>query len=466
MPVSFIRAFALLMLLSGPAAIPAQAAATGGDEPAGVAQEDIAGLESKAAKARQEEDWSALYAASSGLHRQRPFEPAYMLDIIRAAGGLGQRQTVYTFMLKLQQAGLSYDIGQIPQTAFMSDTEAFQYINKLLVEAGQPAGEGESVLSIAGRPADIGDLAWDPTRERFLLGTRSDGRLLAMADDGSTELLLQADDKNGLWSIEGLAVDAKNGVLWIASSASPAFARYSPADARRGALFRFDLATLELRDQYNLPIDGLPHSLGSVALTDTGDVYVVDRAVPIVFRKAAGDDRLEHFVGMPRLVALTDLAVTPDNSRLFVADAVMGIMVIDPKAGGARMLQGPENLNLYGIYGLEYVDGALVITQSGISPQRIMRLELDAVGAAAENVTPMAVALQGFDTPGTGTLRGDRIYYFANHGTATDDDRMRLMVTPLNAGVEVKPPDMRLFERALRGRVQQEQQNGPQQDPQ
>jgi hypothetical protein len=68
----------------------------------------------------------------------------------------------------------------------------------------------------------------------------------------------------------------------------------------------------------------------------------------------------------------------------------------------------------------------------------------------------MAVALEGFDTPGTGTIRGDSLYFFANHGTRSDDDRMRMMVSPLDSGEEIKSPDMRLFERMMRERMNQQ----------
>ena len=46
------------------------------------------------------------------------------------------------------------------------------------------------------------------------------------------------------------------------------------------------------------------------------------------------------------MVALTDLAVAPDNSRVFVSDAVLGVLLIDPLAHRSAMLTGPETLNL------------------------------------------------------------------------------------------------------------------------
>lgn len=446
-----------LVFMALPIALAAQNAEAPKPAPA-KPPESIASLEQRAAKAHQEERWVSWYSASMKLHKRRPDAPEYVVDIVRAAAMAGQQRTAYNYMLELQKQGLSYDFNTFSETESIRGTEAYDYINDLMVEAGKPSGAGEVVFEMKLPPISLGDITWDESREKFLVGTRDEGKVLAVDKKGRFETILQADGKNGLWSIDGLAVDVANNTLWVSSSASPAFNNFSPADANKGALYSFQLDTLKLKARYGLPADGLPHNLGSIAVTDKGDVYVIDRAVPIVYRKPAAGSILEPFGGSPDLVALTDIAVTPDNSRIFVTDAVMGILLIDPIAQRMAKLEAAENLNMYGIYGIEYVDRELVITQSGISPQRIIRLTLDEYGAAVEAVAPMATALEAFDTPGVGTLRGDQLFYFANHGSMSDSENLVLMSTPLDSGVEVKPPDQALFEKAMKQKAQQQQQ--------
>lgn len=412
-------------------------------------EQSIEELEQLVFQAHQDKQWVRMYSHSMKLHKRRPYVPEYMIDISIAAAALDRKSTAYHYMFMLQQQGLSYDFNRYPETELVRDTEAYEYINNLMIEAGEPSGEGSMVLEMGLAPGDLGDVAWDPSRDRFLIGTRSEGKLLAVDDDGNTNLLIKADDNNGLWSIDGLAVDPENNRLWIASTATPAYSGFEPADARRGGLFEFDLKTLERVGMYALPVDSLRHELGGIAVTNSGHVYVVDRATPIIYRKAPNGKRLEGFAGGLQLVALTDIAVTPDNSRIFIADAVRGILIIDPKARRSAMLTGPENLNQSGIYNMEFTGDSLVVTQSGISPQRIMRLALNPNGAQVDNVTPMATSLDGFDTPGVGTLRDDSIYYFANHGSQTAENLL-MMATPLDAGDEVVPPDIRQFEKSLK----------------
>lgn len=410
--------------------------------------EDPAELEEQSRKAYADGKYLPFYIANLKLHKMRPHVPQYMINLVRAGSLLEKANTAYHYMHMMQQQGLSFDFNSTDDTLNIRGTQAYDYINNLMIGAGEPAGDGAVAITLPGPPRDYGALAWDPSRERLLVGTVREGKLLAVADDGSTEVLLQAGDDNGMWSITGLAVDAERERLWIASAASPDFGAFSPADKNRSALFEFDLGTLERVSQSYVPVDALQHRLGAVAVAG-GEVYAIDTATPIVYRKAPGENRLEAFVASSQLVGFSDLAVTPDNSRLFAADPVMGVFVVDPQAQQAALLGGPENLNLAGIGGIEFADGQLFIVQGGITPQRLLRLELDDTGAAVAEVSPMAIALEPFDGPRLSTIRGGELFYFANQGSDSAEAGAIIMRTALDAGSSIQPPDLEQLERAL-----------------
>jgi hypothetical protein len=417
-------------------------------------KEEIALLQKQSQEADAAGEWVALYVANMKLNQIRPYEPGYMVNIIRACALLDRKSTAYHFMLKMQQQGMSYDFNSIEDTLQIRDTEAYEYINNMLIDAGKPAGVGTVAFTLPGSPADFRAIAWDQSRNSFLVGTIREGALIAVSVDGETEVLLEADDENGLWSISDLAVDVKSNRLWVSSTATPLFAGFSPADMNHGALFEFDLNTMEIVGRYNLPVDGIKHELGSLAVTDDGHVYVTNRAAPMIYRKTPDGKRLEAFFASVDLVALSDIAVTPDNSRVFVSDTYKGVLTIDPIGEGAALLNVPETMNLGGIESIEYRNGTLFLVQGGFSPQRLVRLELDANGAAAQSISPMAIALDEFDQPGAATFQDDSLYYIANSG-AHDATGTVVLSTPLDAGIEVAPPDMAEFEQALRAKQQQ-----------
>ena len=443
----------VVALLSILFALPSQAQA-----PADTAQESppptILSLEQQSREAFAEGDALRAYEVNMTLHQRLPYIGEYMANVVRAAA-IDDRQTeAYEMMLKMQRQGLAYDFNQTDDTLKIRKTEIYMYVNDLMVEAGKPAGEAELAFKLPGMPADYQAIAWDGSREKFLVGTAEKGLVLAIGEDGSSEVLLQANNENGLWSVNGLAADTANNRLWISSAASPKFAGFIPTDRNHGALFEFNLETLERVGQYFVPIDALPHELGSVAVTNDGHVYVADRATPIVYRKTPDGTRLEAFVGAKELISFSDLTVTPDNSRLFVADRYKGVFVVDPIAEQAAMLGGPDNLNLGGIEGIEYAAGHLILVQGGMQPQRLMRLKLAPSGSAVESVTPMALALAEYDRPGVGTIRGDSLYYFANPGTSTSEEGALVMRTPLEAGEAIVPPDIRKFQKSVKDRQQ------------
>jgi hypothetical protein len=415
--------------------------------------QEAAELENQSQEAYAAEKWVAFYVANMKLSKLRPYEAEYMVNIVRACARLGRKSTAYHYMLKMQQQGMSYDFSSIEDTVGIRDTEAYGYINNLLLEAGKPAGVAASAFDLPAQAADYQVIAWDNSRGRYLVGTQAEGALIAVSEQGETELLLEANEENGLWSIMGLAVDEERNRLWISSTATPQFSGFTVADKNHGALFELDLETLQVVGRFNLPVDALAHELGSLAVTSDGHVYVIDRAKPIVYLKSPDSDRLSPFFASAELVELRDIAVTPDNSRLFIADAYKGIRVIDPVAQQSGFLAGPDTLNFGGITAMEYQDGQLFLIQGGLDPQRIVRLKLDGVGAGVESVSPMAIALPEFDRPGPAMIRDDKLFFFANRASA-EKDGLLVMASPLDAGVEVASPDVQARHDAMKAQMQ------------
>jgi len=453
MPKIVIRqAAAALLTLVIAGTLQAQAPAASGDQSS---PPTVEVLEQQAAEAFAAGDALRAYELNLQLHERRPYTMEYMVDAVRAAALQDRKSEAYEMMLKMQRQGLSYDFNQTEDTVNIRRTEVYMYVNDLMVEAGKPAGEGQLAFTVPGVPSDFQAIAWDSSRGKFLIGTAARGRVLAIAEDGSSEVLLEAAGNKGMWSVNGLAADAERNRLWVSTAASPKFEGFAPAEENQGALLEFNLETLEPVNQYFLPIDRLPHELGSLALTDDGHVYVIDRALPVVYRKTPDGDRLEPFVASRDLVSFSDLAVAPDNSRLFVADRALGVFVVDPVAEQATMLGGPDNLNLGGIEGIEYAAGKLYLVQGGLRPQRLMRLDLADSGSEVASVAPMAVALPDFDRPGIGATLGEAIYYFANPGATESAEGLRVLRTPLESGNAIVPPDLRKFQESLKKRQQQ-----------
>ena len=369
--------------------------------------EDIATLEQQSRDAYAAGDWVRFYVANIKLNKQRPYEPEYMANIVRACGRLDRKSAAYNYMLIMQKQGLQYDFNAFEDTLPIRNTEAYSYINDLLIRAGDPAGAAETFARVSVPARSIQALGWDSTRERLLAGT-AQGALVSIGGDGSVEPLRVAGTDDGLGSINGLVVDAEHGRLWLATTAST-------GEASRSALVEMDLKSLDILHRYEPSSGTAGHDLGNLALSQDGYVYVIDRATNTVYQKTPDNEALFAFVTSSDLHNLRDIAVTPENSRIFVADRYKGVWVIDPVAEQTAMLTGEHEISLGRVEGLEYQSGELYLLQSGIAPDRLVRLQLDSSGAHANNIRPVASGLPEFSGPGALTLNGTSFWFVANH---------------------------------------------------
>jgi hypothetical protein len=257
-------------------------------------------------------------------------------------------------------------------------------------------------------------------------------------------------------AIIGLAVDKDRNRLWVSTAGVPGFSGLHPTDLGRGALFELKLETLEILNRYYIPVDGLPHVPGSISISPSGDVYLVDRAYPMVFRKQADEKQLQPFLANPEMVGFKDLALSDSGKKLYVADSNMGILAVDLENGVSAPLGGPDSLNLTGLSGLMFDQGRLVVVQNGISPQRVLRLDLDSSGMGVAAATPLAIALEDYHYPSFGAIQGDSVYYFANGnmpGSNRGPEKTLVMKSPLDPQQGIIPVENRKFNSDLNSKM-------------
>ena len=410
--------------------------------------ENVPALLAKANKAYTEKDYMGFSKALESLHRLRPNNSDYMQQLVIAYALMDEKAKAYEVMLGMQQQGLSFDFTTSEHTASLRGTEVFDYVNDLLIINGNPVGEVETVFTLPESVVMPEAISWDESRQKFLVGTISEGQVLAVGEDGAVSELLRAGESNGMWAIFDILVDEPRNRLWITSASMPGYSRFDPAEKGRSALFEFDLKTLDFIRRYPVPVDGRPHILGSMFLDPNGNIYIADRSLPLIYSKPADEDKLKPMLILKDMVSQRGIAMQPDGRIMYVADREMGIMVVDLEARQARLLEVEDSLNLGGIDGLYLDNNRLFVIQNGIKPQRIMRLQLDSSGTKVASVAPLAVALPEFDLPSFGAIKGEDLYYFANSqwlGDKGSQKPVTVLRSSLNSSVELVKPEMEQF---------------------
>jgi len=382
-------------------------------------------LRTIAQQAMQAKNYPAFGEAMQRLTELRPHNSEYMYGLVLAYALQDIKNGAYAIMLKMQRQGLSYDFDQASEAESIRGTQLYEYLNDLMVKAGAPVGNATLVVSLGQEITRPEAMAWDPTRQKFIIGTVDEGLILAVSKDGPTEQLLKADDHNGFWGIYGLAVDANRNRLWASSAARPEFNRFDRIDKGLSVLLEIDLKSMKVIKKYPVPFDGRPHNLGSVVVASNGDVFVLDSVFPVVYKKRAIESALKPYFAAKDLVSLRDLDISPDGKRLYLADYEMGIVIIELASGKIAQLRAPEILNLGGIRSVNLWQDRLIMVQSGIKPQRIMSVELDETGLEVVSISPVAVALDLMDFPGKGVVIDHELYFFANSHWYPDENLFR-----------------------------------------
>ena len=359
----------------------------------------------RAARAFNEDQLDDWVAATEQLHRLRPYNQDFMRHLVLGYTRQNRLSEAFATMLEMQQQGLAEDWSVFQELAPLRQHRLYEHLVDLMNEAGQPFGRYETLAELPEDLAMPEALASDRAGGRLFVGSLRDGSIRVWSEQEGWKIFADPERIEGLMGVFGLALDVQRGHLWVATANVPQFVGFSADVAHPTALIKLDLASAQPLATYHTPPSAMTHALGSVVVAADGTVYAADTVAPILFRLRPDEERLELLFGSPNLTSFRGLALSGDDRLLYVADYEQGIVVLaTDDSQRAWKLAVPETLNLGGIDGLYWWNQHLVVIQNGISPQRVVRLQLGPDGLGVTGVVPVLAALEAFDVPTFGVM--------------------------------------------------------------
>ncbi len=141
----------------------------------------------------------------------------------------------------------------------------------------------------------------------------------------------------------GIYVDDERGLLH-------AIGGYYMIEDSLSSLYTFDVNTKKLLNRYDL--DG-KHFLNDMIQDKRGNIYLTDSKDASVYLLRYGSNVLELFFKSPEIEFPNGIAISDDDSKLYVASHPKGVRVID--IGTKSILNEPDSLGVsQGIDGLEF----------------------------------------------------------------------------------------------------------------
>ncbi|MEZ6197182.1 MAG: tetratricopeptide repeat protein [Planctomycetota bacterium] len=362
------------------------------------------------ARATRDGDWEEALVATEGALALRPDYPLMLFSRAEARAHLGRPVEALADLERIAAMGVSLPVEK--HFAKLLPAEKLAPILARLRET--TAARGKARLVVSGGPRDFipEGYAWDAKRKRHLLGGIHLRSIIALSEEGEVSTLV-APEQDGLWSVGGLAVDARNDWIWCASTAMVAGRATPEAVAGRAAIFAFELGTGKLAARHLLPEDGRPHALGDLLVADDA-IYASDARTGQVWR-------LDRKSGEYRVLVREGLLESPqgmvfvEEGRAFVVASYRGpLKLVRLPSGAVSSIAHPEDVCMYGIDGLAAKGRQLVAIQNGIEPHRVVTMTLAEDLKSVSGFRILCVGDERLDEPTLGAVVGNEFRFVAN----------------------------------------------------
>lgn len=398
----------------------------GGMPPASADDYDDARSHIQAAVAAfEQEDHATLLTEALAADALRSDHPTFAFYLAAAHALNGDAEATAEVLERIAGWGLYVRAEGSPHFAAVAPhaavQRAFARLRANQVEQGDAAVAFEF-------PAEGGlweGIAFEPSTNATFHSDLHHARIIRRAADG--EITNFATIPMAGFGCGGMAIDGQHNLLWVSSPALPEVVGYTDDLAGKSRLFAFDLTTGELARQIALSGDEPREStVVDVTVAAEGTVYAADSTSPVIWRVLAGSDTAEAWAEITSpgsRHSLQGTTLSADEAWLFVADYSTGLHAVAVATGEAHLLEWlePATTSLLGIDGLFREQRALIATQNGVNPARLIKISLhyDDQGSRPRGIghaSTVAANLSGIDDPTLLTRDQAGILFIGNAG--------------------------------------------------
>lgn len=313
------------------------------------------------------------------------------------------------------------DLGQVDDAVIRGERKGFGTIEKdpRYRTILRRFADNKTAVSLAEKAFELADpgliaedIDYDPLSKSFLITSVLEKKIVRVLQDGKANDFASSPSH---WPMLAIKVDSPHKLVWATEVALDGFTAAPKSDWGRSALLSFDLNTGKLRQR----VEGPAHSaLGDMVISAEGDPIVSDGNGG-VYRFSKG--QLER-IDKGEFISPQTATMHPDGKHVFVPDYARGVGILDLASRHVTWLKPQGKYALNGIDGLYYAHGALIATQNGTSPERVIRFQLNPSLSEIESQQVIERATATLGDPTHGVIVGDSFYYIANSGWSELDE--------------------------------------------
>ncbi|MEO8430012.1 MAG: hypothetical protein ABI592_00780 [Acidobacteriota bacterium] len=385
----------------------------------------LAEIQKRITACHEKKDWPCFLEAAREAVKENPesLRAVYNLACAEARSGDAPAAAKRVEVILDRKYDLGMDADEDLAGVWHSPT--FEGAVRKLAALRIPVASSSVAFRLPEKDLVTEGIAHDARTGSFFVSSVHHRKIVRRTADGRVSDFV-TEGRDGIQAVLALRADSARRILWACSAALPEMIGWDKSLEGSTALFGFDLDSGRLVRRAELPPGTGKRALNDLALLANGDVYVTDSQGSGVYVLKAGSSRLEAFVEPGVFRSPQGIAASRDGKRLWIADYGLGIWSVDLATRRRTALTAPDDVPIVGVDALLAKNGALVVTQNGIRPQRIVRLTLDAAGTRVVRARILEMNTPELTEPTLGVVVGPDLFYIANAQWEAFDEQRRI----------------------------------------
>jgi hypothetical protein len=364
-------------------------------------------------EAYKRDDRSAFLSITQELVRRTPGEVFNLYNLASAQSLNGEGEAAVRSLEEVLAHRVAYDLDADKNFEPIRRLPGYQRVRDRM-----NAFRKETITSGATRAFTIPEkgfiaegVAYDSKTRCFFVASIRHRRIVRIDAGGRIADLVPAG-RDGLRSAMGIRVDPGRRTLWVASQALPSMDGYQKDQPVSSAVFEFDVDSGRLRKEHVPPPGVEPPAFDDLTVAADGTVFINDAETSRIWWIPPGG-RLEVFATFSNFSGSQGLALSSDGKTLYASD-YRGLFAIDLAGRRAAPIRVPPDLALSGIDGLVRYENSLIAIQNGITPHRVIRLDLSRDGLSIAKSRILEMNHPDFDEPTLGVVVDGAFYLSAD----------------------------------------------------
>ncbi|ESU28246.1 hypothetical protein FLJC2902T_15930 [Flavobacterium limnosediminis JC2902] len=340
------------------------------------------------------------------LDSLRPSHPTYTYNLAAAYALNNESEKAITVLEKLVLLNNKVDFEKDADFDNLKATPGFANVIQMKADLNKIISHSEKVIFLSEKDLHPESLFYLSNQKIWLASSIRKKKIVAF--DFKTG---QCSDwfAESNFSVFAMKADAKEKYLWVATTAMPEMIGFSKEMEGQSEILKIDIKTRKIVKRF--PVAG-NHVFGDLVITKDGDVYVSDSGEALIY-KISGDILSVWLDLKSEAFNLQGITFDRNQSKLFIADYLKGILVIDVKNPQNRnWLTFPKGATVKGIDGLVFHENSLFAIHNGVKPIRVIQYNLN--GNQISDFKIIDNNRPEFDEPALATVVGGKLVFFSN----------------------------------------------------